>query len=134
MEGLNYSFSGIKTSFLYFLQAQVKENPNFIAENLVDICASMQQTLIQILLAKLKRAAKLHNITEIAIAGGVSANSGLRKTLIETAQKHRWNVYIPAFQYCTDNAAMIAITAHFKYIAGSFEPMTTSASARSSWA
>jgi N6-L-threonylcarbamoyladenine synthase len=86
----------------------------------------MQQTLIQILLAKLKRAAKLHNITEIAIAGGVSANSGLRKTLIETAQKHRWNVYIPAFQYCTDNAAMIAIAAHYKYLAGEFCPQDVS--------
>ncbi len=126
MEGLNYSFSGIKTSFLYFLQAKVKENPNFVTENLADICASMQHTLIQILLAKLKRAAKLHNINEIAIAGGVSANSGLRKTLIENAQKYRWNVYIPAFQYCTDNAAMIAIAAHYKYLAGEFCPQNVS--------
>jgi N6-L-threonylcarbamoyladenine synthase len=126
MEGLNYSFSGIKTSFLYFLQARVKENPNFITENMNDICASMQYTLIQILLAKLKRAAKLHNINEIAIAGGVSANSGLRKTLVEIAEKNRWKVYIPAFQYCTDNAAMIAIAAHYKYLAGEFCPQTVS--------
>lgn len=120
MEGLNYSFSGIKTSFLYFLQAKVKENPNFVAENLPDICASIQQTLILILLAKLKRAAKEYKITHIAIAGGVSANSGLRKALVALAEKNKWQVYIPAFQYCTDNAAMIAMAAHYKFLGNDF--------------
>jgi N6-L-threonylcarbamoyladenine synthase len=120
LEGLNYSFSGIKTSFLYFLQGKMRENPNFITENLPDICASIQHTLIQILMNKLKRAAKLYNIQHIAIAGGVSANSGLRKTLTELAEKNKWKVYIPDFQYCTDNAAMIAMAAHYKYLAGEF--------------
>jgi N6-L-threonylcarbamoyladenine synthase len=126
MEGLNYSFSGIKTSFLYFLQRQTKENPNFIADNLPSICASMQHTLVQLLMQKLKKAAKIYQINEIAIAGGVAANSGLRQTLEATAKKLAWNVYIPAFQYCTDNAAMIAIAAHYKFLAGEFCPQTIS--------
>jgi N6-L-threonylcarbamoyladenine synthase len=126
MEGLNYSFSGIKTSFLYFLQKKVKENPNFVAENLADICASIQHTLVQLLLQKLKRAAKTYHINEIAIAGGVSANSGLRQALHETAEKLRWRIHIPDFQYCTDNAAMIAMAAHYKYLAGEFCPQDVS--------
>lgn len=112
---LNYSFSGVKTAILYFLQKNVKQNPSFITDNLEDICASIQYTLITILLQKLKKAAKKTGIKEVAIAGGVSANSGLRQSLTEMAEKLNWNVYIPAFEYCTDNAAMIAIAAHFKY-------------------
>ncbi len=114
MQGLNYSFSGIKTSFLYFLQKEAAKNPSFVAENLADICASMQHTLIKILLQKLKKAAKMHHIKEIAIAGGVSANSGLRQALQNLGTELGWRVYIPQFQYCTDNAGMIAMAAHFK--------------------
>ncbi|WP_276499648.1 tRNA (adenosine(37)-N6)-threonylcarbamoyltransferase complex transferase subunit TsaD [Pontibacter litorisediminis] len=120
MPEYNYSFSGIKTSVLYFLRDKTKENPDFVQEHLVDICASVQHTLIKTLLKKLKQAAKDLGIREIAIAGGVSANSGLRKTLQEYAQKHNWNVYIPAFQYCTDNAGMIAMAAHFQYLESDF--------------
>lgn len=120
MQGLNYSFSGIKTSFLYFLRDQKKINPDFITENLPDICASMQACLVEILLKKLRRAAKEFGIKEVAIAGGVSANSWLRLKLQEEAVKYRWNIYIPAFEYCTDNAAMIAIAAHYKFVHGKF--------------
>lgn len=115
MPALNYSFSGIKTSILYFLQEKVKHNPDFVIENLNDICASVQYTLIKMLLQKLRKAAKQTGISEIAIAGGVSANSGLRKVLHELGDKEGWKVYIPRFEYCTDNAAMIAMAAHFKY-------------------
>lgn len=115
MPALNYSFSGIKTSILYFLQEKVKHNPDFVIENLNDICASVQYTLIKMLLQKLRKAAKQTGISEIAIAGGVSANSGLRKAIYELGDKEGWKVYIPRFEYCTDNAAMIAMAAHFKY-------------------
>jgi N6-L-threonylcarbamoyladenine synthase len=120
MPDYNFSFSGVKTAFLYFIQEKTKANPNFIEENLHDICASLQHTLVKILLQKLKRAARKLKINEIAIAGGVSANSGLRKALQELAVKERWNIYIPDFQYCTDNAGMIAMAAHYKYLAGEF--------------
>ncbi|MDX5420217.1 MAG: tRNA (adenosine(37)-N6)-threonylcarbamoyltransferase complex transferase subunit TsaD [Hymenobacteraceae bacterium] len=120
MPEYNFSFSGIKTSVLYFLRDRVKENPNFVEENINDICASVQKTLIKTLLKKLKLAAKDLGIKEIAIAGGVSANSGLRQTLQEAAKKYNWNVYIPAFQYCTDNAGMIAMAAHYLYLKGDF--------------
>lgn len=118
--GLNFSFSGIKTAVLYFLRDNLKNNPNFIEENLKDICASVQFTLIKMLMLKLKKAAKEHKIKNIAIAGGVSANSGLRKELQDLATKHGWDVFIPKFEYCTDNAAMIAMAAHFKYLKGDF--------------
>lgn len=130
MPGLDFSFSGIKTSFLYFLQKQVRENPDFIRENIADICASIQFTLIDILLKKLKKAARETGIKEIAIAGGVSANSGLRASLKELGDQLGWRVYIPAFEYCTDNAAMIAIAAHYKFIAGEFTDQTVSPLAR----
>lgn len=130
MPGLDFSFSGIKTSFLYFLQKQVRQNPEFISENIADICASIQYTLIDILLKKLKKAARETGIREIAIAGGVSANSGLRKSLQELGGQLGWNVYIPAFEYCTDNAAMIAIAAHYKFLAGDFCDQTVSPLAR----
>lgn len=130
MKGLNYSFSGIKTSFLYFLQKKVKENPSFVAENLADICASIQYTLVRIVLQKLKRAAKETGIREIAIAGGVSANSGLRTTLQEMGNKLGWNVYIPKFEYCTDNAAMIAMAAYYKFLENDFTDQRVSPLAR----
>ena len=114
--GLNYSFSGLKTNFLYFLRDRLKENENFIEENLNDLCASIQYTIIEILLGKLKRAAKETGIKEITIAGGVSANSRLRNALKENAQKYRWNFIIPKFEYTMDNAAMIAITGYYKYL------------------
>lgn len=120
MPGLNFSFSGIKTSILYFLQKQVALNPNFIEENKADICASVQKTLIEILLRKVKKAMSQTGCKQIAIAGGVSANSGLRTRIQEMGTKQGWDVFIPAFSYCTDNAGMIAMAAHFKAEAGEF--------------
>ncbi|WP_373513694.1 tRNA (adenosine(37)-N6)-threonylcarbamoyltransferase complex transferase subunit TsaD [Persicitalea sp.] len=130
---LNFSFSGIKTSILYFLQKQVKQDPDFVKENLADICASIQHTLIRILLKKLTKATQETGIREVAIAGGVSANSGLRSTLQEVGKKEGWQVYIPRFEYCTDNAAMIAIAAHFKYLANDFTDQSVSPLARMTW-
>ena len=130
MPELDFSFSGIKTSFMYFLQKQLRENPNFIQENIADICASIQYTLVNILLKKLKKAAKETGIKEIAIAGGVSANSGLRSSLLELGEKLGWKVYIPEFEYCTDNAAMIAMAAHYKYLENDFCDQTVSPMAR----
>lgn len=127
MQGLNYSFSGIKTAVLYFLRDQLKQNESFIKDNVNDICASVQYTLVRMLLQKLRRAARQHHISEIAIAGGVSANSGLRNTLNEMAKKEGWNVYIPSFEYCTDNAGMIAMAAHFKYVQDEFVGQEVSA-------
>jgi len=118
--GLDFSFSGLKTAILYFIRDHKKLNENFVEENLADICASVQHRIVTILLAKLKRAAKEYNIKDIAIAGGVSANSGLRNTLQEYAEKHGWNVFIPSFEYCTDNAAMIAIAGYYKFLAKDF--------------
>ena len=123
MPDLDYSFSGIKTAVLYFLRDQLKGNPNFIEENIADLCASVQYSLIEMLLIKLKLAVKQYGVKEIAIAGGVSANSGLRGTLTDLAKKRDWNLYIPKFEYCTDNAAMIAMAAHFKYKEGEFASM-----------
>jgi N6-L-threonylcarbamoyladenine synthase len=120
MPGLNYSFSGIKTAVLYFLRDRWAENPNFITENLADLCASIQYTLVEMLLIKLKVAMKEYGITEVAIAGGVSANSGLRGALSALSQRKGWTLYVPEFEYCTDNAAMIAMAAHFKYLRGEF--------------
>ena len=133
MPGLNFSFSGIKTAILYFLQKEVKLNPNFIEENKADICASVQKTLIEILLGKVKKAMREKNCTSIAIAGGVSANSGLRKRLQELGEENHWNVYIPAFSYCTDNAGMIAMAGHFKFEAGEFCGQDISPLARYAW-
>ncbi|MEQ8239645.1 MAG: tRNA (adenosine(37)-N6)-threonylcarbamoyltransferase complex transferase subunit TsaD [Cyclobacteriaceae bacterium] len=116
--GYNYSFSGIKTSFLYFLKDQQKQNPNFISENKADLAASIQFTLIEMLMIKLKKAAHDLKISEIAIAGGVSANSGLRNRLKEIAKEEYWNTYITDLEYCTDNAAMIALTGYFQYKSG----------------
>jgi len=126
MPELNFSFSGIKTAFLYFLQNNTKKDPLFIENNLSDICASIQYTLIQILLKKLKKASLNTGINEIAIAGGVSANSGLRKTLLEEGKKLNWNVYIPKLEYCTDNAAMIGMAAYYKAIEKQFSSQQSS--------
>lgn len=133
IEGLDFSFSGLKTSILYFLQRQTKLNPKFIEENLNDICSSIQYRIIDILLKKFKKAAVQTGITDLCIAGGVSANSGLRMAFTEMGKKYNWNTYIPSFQYCTDNAAMIAITAFYKYNAGIFDDLSVSASARANW-
>jgi N6-L-threonylcarbamoyladenine synthase len=129
--GLNFSFSGLKTSVLYFLQEQTNKNPQFIEENLPDICASLQHRIINILLGKLRRAASETGIKDLCLAGGVSANSGLRAAFEELGRKQRWNTFIPAFQYCTDNAAMIAITGYYKFMANDFAALSISASARS---
>lgn len=130
IQGLDYSFSGFKTAILYFIKDKQKENSLFVEENLVDICASVQHSIVNILLNKLKKAAKELNITEIAIAGGVSANSGLRNALLDMRESAGWNVYIPAFEYCTDNAAMIAIAGYHKFLAQEFVGQDISPMAR----
>lgn len=114
--GYDYSFSGLKTSFLYKLRDALVENPNFIEENKTDLCASLQKTIVDILMDKLKKAAKDLGIREVAVAGGVSANSGLRSAFEDYAQRYRWNIHIPKFAYTTDNAAMIAMSGYFKAI------------------
>jgi len=130
VDGYNFSFSGLKTSVLYFLQKQVKENPDFVSENLRDLCASVQHTILNILFKQLERLSKETGIKQIAIAGGVSANSGLRKRLHETGERLGWKVFIPKFEYCTDNAAMIAIAGKFLLEAGIVADQTVSAQAR----
>lgn len=127
---LNYSFSGLKTSVLYFLQ---KQEPGFVEANLNDLCASVQYTIVEILMKKFKKAIQQTGIREICIAGGVSANSGLRAGVLELGKKTQSKVYLPKFEFCTDNAAMIAITAHYKYLAGAFDDLSVSATARSNW-
>ncbi len=116
IKNLDYSFSGFKTSILYFVRDKVKQNPDFIAENLFDICASVQHSIVNILLNKLKKAAKQYNCNQVAIAGGVSANSGLRNSLLALQESMGWEVFIPKFEYCTDNAAMIAIAGYQKFL------------------
>jgi N6-L-threonylcarbamoyladenine synthase len=133
MKEYQFSFSGIKTSVLYFLQAQKKLDADFVEKNIKDICASVQYTIINMLMGKLKKAARELNIKHIGIAGGVSANSGLRKALTETGAQHGWQVYIPKFEYCTDNAAMIGITGYHKFLKGEFADMGVSPSARAAW-
>jgi N6-L-threonylcarbamoyladenine synthase len=128
--GLDYSFSGIKTAILYFLRDQSAEDPDFGNRHLADICASVQKTLIDMLFEKLQMAAEQTGIRDIAIAGGVSANSGLRAKLAETADTLGWNVFIPKREYCTDNAAMIAMAAHYKYEAGLFADISDPADPR----
>ncbi|MBK8557682.1 MAG: tRNA (adenosine(37)-N6)-threonylcarbamoyltransferase complex transferase subunit TsaD [Lewinellaceae bacterium] len=118
--GLNFSFSGLKTAVLYFLRDQKAINPNFIPENLANICASVQHTIVKVLLKKLRKAAHQTGIRQVAIAGGVSANSGLRNALKAMGEKEQWEVFIPAFEFCTDNAAMIGVTAYYKYLQGAF--------------
>ena len=127
---LEFSFSGLKTGILYFVQRNVKENPNFIEERLYDICASIQHTIVEILMDKIKNAVKKTGIKHIAIAGGVSANSEIRRRLQLTEQHNGWTTYIPKFQYTTDNAAMIAITGYLKYLKKNFSEISTKAEAR----
>ena len=144
--GLDFSFSGLKTSILYFLQnagksnlykeeflATEEERKQFIENNLPDICASIQHRIVTILLNKLKKASLETGISDICIAGGVSANSGLRKGMEEMGKKYNWNTFIPAFQYCTDNAGMIAITGYYKFLAGQFAELSVNTSARAAW-
>ena len=114
--GLDYSFSGLKTSFLYSLRDWMKEDPDFIEHHKVDLAASLEATVVDILMDKLRKAAKEYKIKEVAVAGGVSANNGLRNAFREHAEKYGWNIFIPKFSYTTDNAAMIAITGYFKYL------------------
>ena len=146
IEGLNFSFSGLKTSILYFLQnagksnlfkeeftATEKEKQEFIQNNLPDICASIQHRIVTILLNKVKKASLETGIINICLAGGVSANSGLRQAFEEAGKKYHWNTFIPAFQYCTDNAGMIAITGYYKYLAGQFADLTVGSTARAEW-
>ncbi|HXB93161.1 MAG TPA: tRNA (adenosine(37)-N6)-threonylcarbamoyltransferase complex transferase subunit TsaD [Puia sp.] len=131
--GLNFSFSGLKTAILYFLRDHMAKDPDFVATNLTDICASVQGRIVSILLNKFKKAAQQTGVTQLCIAGGVSANSGLRKAFRDMGMREGWNTFIPPFEYCTDNAAMIAITGHYKFLAGDFAPLSVSASARAEW-
>jgi len=133
IEGLNFSFSGLKTAILYFIEREKGKNVNFVEENLADICASIQSRIVSILLNKLKLAAIQTGIRDICIAGGVSANSGLRNSFADMGKVNCWNTFIPPFEYCTDNAAMIAITAYHKYLAGEFASLDVSPSARATW-
>jgi len=120
VKGYDYSFSGLKTSFLYLLRDELKNNPNFIEENKNDLCASLQNTVVEILMAKLRKAVKDYGIKEVAVAGGVSANSALRNAFIDHGNRYKWSVHIPKFSYTTDNAAMVAINGYFKYLDSDF--------------
>ena len=127
---LDFSFSGLKTAILYFIQKEVKQNPNFVKENINDICASIQHTIVSILMEKIENAVKQTGIIEVAIAGGVSANSEIRKRLKEAEKTKKWQTYIPKFEYTTDNAAMIGIVGYYKFLETAFDSNTTTASAR----
>lgn len=127
---LDFSFSGLKTAILYFMQREVKQNPNFVQENLYDICASIQHTIVSILMEKLDNAVQKTGITQVAIAGGVSANSEIRKRLKQTEEDKNWQTYIPEFEYTTDNAAMIGIAGYYKYLEASFDAQNITANAR----
>jgi N6-L-threonylcarbamoyladenine synthase len=118
--GYNYSFSGLKTSFLYLLRDKLLENPGFVEENKADLCASIQKTIVEVLIKKVFLAAKNYKIKQIALAGGVSANSALRKAFLEIAKKYGWDAFIPAFEFTTDNAAMIAMTGYLKFQSDDF--------------
>ena len=130
IDGLDFSFSGLKTAILYFVRDEKVKNENFVEENVADICASVQSRIVSILLNKLKKAADETGIMNICIAGGVSANSGLRGAFKKMGKEHGWKTFIPPFEYCTDNAAMIAITGYYKYLAGIFEELSVVPSAR----
>ncbi len=119
----DFSFSGLKTSILYFLRDQLKVNPNFIEENKNDLCASIQERMVSILMKKLIKAAKDTGIRDVAIAGGVSANSALRQALLDAGEKYKWKTFIPKFEFCTDNAAMVGIAGYFKYLKNDFAPL-----------
>ncbi len=123
VSGYDYSFSGLKTSFLYLLRDELKEDPDFIEKRKNDLCASLQYTIIEVLMSKLRKAVKDLKIRDVAVAGGVSANSALRKAFEDHADKYRWNIYIPPFAYTTDNAAMVAMSGYFKYLEQDFSTM-----------
>ncbi len=123
--GYDYSFSGLKTSFLYTLRDEIKLNPNFVEENKEDLCASLQYTVIEILMKKLRLAAKELKIKHVAVAGGVSANTGLREAFVDHARRYGWSTYIPKFAYTTDNAAMVAMSGHYNYLEGKQNEMNT---------
>ena len=123
--GYDYSFSGLKTSFLYTLRDEIKLNPNFVEENKEDLCASLQYTVIEILMKKLRLAAKELKIKHVAVAGGVSANTGLREAFVDHARRYGWSIYIPKFAYTTDNAAMVAMSGHYNYLEGKQNEMDT---------
>ncbi len=125
MPGLDFSFSGIKTAFLQFIHKNTQKDPNFIAAHRADICASIQHTLVQMLLSKVKKAMTQTGLTSVALAGGVAANQGLRQALAQLAQQHHWKLDVPARAYCTDNAAMVAMAAHYQYVAQDFADLTT---------
>jgi N6-L-threonylcarbamoyladenine synthase len=127
---LDFSFSGLKTAILYFIRDEKLKNENFVEENLPDICASIQSRIVSILLNKLKKASRDYGIKEICIAGGVSANTELRNAFEKMGNEENWKIFIPAFEYCTDNAAMIAMTAYYKFLAGTFEDYSIVPSAR----
>ena len=127
---MNYSFSGLKTSFLYFLRDKIKENPQFIEENKCDLAASLEATIVDILMKKLKIAVKETGITHVALSGGVSANTGLRQAFKNMEKSGRWKIYIPKFSYTTDNAAMIAITGYYKFLDGEYCPLSKPAYSR----
>jgi N6-L-threonylcarbamoyladenine synthase len=133
IKDLDFSFSGLKTAILYFIRDKSKADPDFVKNHLADICASVQERIVAILLKKLKKAARQTGIREIAIAGGVSANSGLRAGLAKMGAEEGWNTYIPKFEYCTDNAAMIAVTGFYKYLKGEFAGQDTAPVARMEW-
>ncbi|HTN47159.1 MAG TPA: tRNA (adenosine(37)-N6)-threonylcarbamoyltransferase complex transferase subunit TsaD [Flavipsychrobacter sp.] len=133
MKGYDFSFSGIKTAILYFLQKEKKADPDFVTNHLHDICASVQYTIIKSLMKKLEKAADEQHIKNVGIAGGVSANSALRAALLEAGERKGWNTFIPKFEYCTDNAAMIGITAYYKYLRGDFADLRTTPTARAAW-
>jgi N6-L-threonylcarbamoyladenine synthase len=133
MKEYNFSFSGVKTSVLYFIQAQKKTDENFVANNINDICASAQYTIVRMLIGKLKKAANDFGIKHIGLAGGVAANSGLRAAVNELSIQYGWNVCYPSLKYCTDNAAMIGMTAYYKYLRGDFSDLTASPYARATW-
>jgi N6-L-threonylcarbamoyladenine synthase len=120
MDGYDFSFSGIKTALLYFIRDGAKSNPDFVQQNIKDICAGYQSALIKMLMIKIQKAAREFSISDVALAGGVAANSALRSELTSAGLKNGWRVFIPDFEYCTDNAAMIAITAHYKFLTGEF--------------
>ena len=131
--GLDFSFSGLKTSILYFIQNETKKDENFVEKNLNDICASIQSRIVSILLNKVQKASVLTGIKNICIAGGVSANSQLRKSFAALGEKMNWKTFIPPFEYCTDNAAMIAVTAYYKYLNRDFADLNATPSARAEW-
>lgn len=133
VEGLNFSFSGLKTSVLYFLEKEMRKDKQFIKNNMNDLCASIQKTIVDILLANLEKAVAQTGIKDICIAGGVSANSELRKRFLETGKAKNWNTYIPKFEYCTDNAAMIGIVGYYKFLEKDFARFDTPTEARSKY-